>query len=169
MINFQDFVNAHLQWRAKLAEDKDKPEFDIENVRRDNLCEIGKWFHGPGKEQFGGVPEFEAAKDIHAKFHKAVACSIEDTGHSGSDDEFEALVVALKLLSEQIERLTTKNEAYVEISDQCLKAFKLADQHIAAHSNELAYAALSKLPCETCLYQGNCDEVTRLLTEIRST
>lgn len=167
MINFQDFVNAHLQWRTELAENKDKPDFDVESIRTDELCEIGKWFHGPGREQFGGIPEFESAKEIHARFHKAVAHSIEDTGHSGSDEEFEEMVVALKLLSEKVVRLLASKEAQVDIPDQCQKAFQLADGHLSAHATELAYTALSKLPCETCFYQGHCDEITRLLTEIR--
>ncbi|MEG3618991.1 CZB domain-containing protein [Magnetovibrio sp. PR-2] len=168
MINFQDFVNAHLKWRSQLAEDKDKPGFDIEKIRRDNLCEIGKWFYGPGQEQFGDLAEFDAARQVHAKFHAAVACSLEDTGHSGSDDEFEDLVVALKLLSERIVRLTASQEAEVEISDECKKAFKLAEGHISAHATELAYTALSKLPCESCLYEGHCDDITRLLNAIRN-
>lgn len=170
-MNFQDFVNAHLQWRENLALTKNRDDFDLENVRRDDLCAIGKWFHGPGGEQYGTLPEFIEAKSAHATFHGSVACSIEKTGHSGGDAEFEILVKALKKLSEAIHCQDGPETAGVKKTfvklDACVKAFVLAKAHASNQSYELAQTVLKRLPCESCELGGQCEEISAILSSIQ--
>lgn len=170
MINFQYFVNAHLQWRAKLSEDKNKDDFEIETIRCDNKCEIGKWFHGPGQAEYGRHPEFLIAKDAHADFHRTVADSLVKTGHTGSDEQFEILVKSLKRLSDALltaEESEDKPRPPLHPAlDPCKKAFKLAGAHIDARAPQLATAILTGLPCDTCSRIGNCDELKALFDRI---
>jgi methyl-accepting chemotaxis protein len=41
----------------------------METIRKDNYCELGKWLHGEGKAQYGGLPSYKACLKKHAEFH----------------------------------------------------------------------------------------------------
>ncbi|WP_419255977.1 CZB domain-containing protein (plasmid) [Caulobacter sp. ErkDOM-YI] len=49
-----------------------KGEENIEpaTIRRDDVCEVGKWIYGEGGKQFSSVPVFVEFKKVHAEFHK---------------------------------------------------------------------------------------------------
>lgn len=74
-LNFQEAIQAHLKWKARLRNyvgGISHEIFDSKIVCRDDQCQLGKWIHGPGKEH-SHVPAFIQLKGEHAAFHKAAA------------------------------------------------------------------------------------------------
>ncbi|WP_419320572.1 CZB domain-containing protein [Caulobacter sp. ErkDOM-E] len=49
-----------------------KGEENIEptTIRRDDVCEVGKWIYGEGGSKFSSVPVFVEFKKVHSEFHK---------------------------------------------------------------------------------------------------
>lgn len=56
---------------------------DPEEIRRDDLCELGGLLHGEGARQYGCDPVFKALKRAHAEFHSAAydAYSLYESVH----------------------------------------------------------------------------------------
>lgn len=44
-------------------------EIDPAVIRRDDVCEVGKWIHGEGKSKFAAHPLFQEFRKVHADFH----------------------------------------------------------------------------------------------------
>ncbi|AWM80703.1 hypothetical protein DKL61_10300 [Gammaproteobacteria bacterium ESL0073] len=70
-IYIDDAVRSHVEWRnnwfnALRAHKSDT--YEVEKVSADNLCKVGQWIYGPGKE-YEGMAEYEALKQKHAAFH----------------------------------------------------------------------------------------------------
>lgn len=65
-------VRSHVDWRnnwfTALREHK-QDSYQLEKVSADDLCKVGQWIYGLGKE-YEGMPEYEALKQKHAKFHR---------------------------------------------------------------------------------------------------
>jgi Chemoreceptor zinc-binding domain len=38
-------------------------------ISQDNLCTIGKWLYGEGKQLYAHLPEYEAMRQVHAELH----------------------------------------------------------------------------------------------------
>jgi hypothetical protein len=63
-------------WKQRLrsAIDKGKSDFTVDAVGRDNVCEFGKWLYGPTVPAVNkSMPEYEAVKSLHARFHTSAA------------------------------------------------------------------------------------------------
>lgn len=74
-LNFQDAIQAHLKWKARLknyVEGVGNETLDSKVVCRDDQCQLGKWIHGPGSAH-AQVPAYSRLKVEHAAFHKAAA------------------------------------------------------------------------------------------------
>ena len=70
----QKAIGAHGMWKARLktAIATGKSEFQVTNVKVDNLCEFGKWLYAlPVQERTS--PAGKAVQDLHAKFHQEAA------------------------------------------------------------------------------------------------
>ena len=69
-------ITAHSAWKGRLRTAVDGGEVpDPATVRVDNLCDLGKWIHGEGKE-LEARPEFQDLRVKHARFHAAAAAVI---------------------------------------------------------------------------------------------
>lgn len=63
--------SAHANVKSRLKRIiKGEEEATPESVKADNLCIIGEWIYGPGKE-YEGLSEFQNLKEIHKNFHLA--------------------------------------------------------------------------------------------------
>lgn len=73
----REAMHAHVTWYADLADRLRKGEsVDPANVDRDDVCEMGKWIYGEGLK-YEALPEYQAYKAIHAKYHHCAADSVK--------------------------------------------------------------------------------------------
>jgi Chemoreceptor zinc-binding domain len=42
---------------------------EVAVISQDNLCTIGKWLYGEGKQLYAHLPEYEAMRKVHAELH----------------------------------------------------------------------------------------------------
>jgi hypothetical protein len=42
---------------------------EVAVISQDNLCTIGKWLYGEGKQLYAHLPEYEAMRQVHAELH----------------------------------------------------------------------------------------------------
>jgi hypothetical protein len=72
------FIGAHGNWKARLKEaiDIGTSEFKVENVRRDDLCNFGKWLYSlpPADQQ---SVRWKNVRELHAKFHIEAALVLD--------------------------------------------------------------------------------------------
>jgi hypothetical protein len=72
-------INSHVMWKQRLLEHMDgasQQKLDPAVVRRDDLCELGKWLHNDGKA-YAETDHFPVVKDNHAHFHDFAARIVE--------------------------------------------------------------------------------------------
>ena len=49
---------------------KGEEPIDAATIRRDDVCEVGKWIYGEGAKSYSSNPLFNEFKKVHAEFHK---------------------------------------------------------------------------------------------------
>jgi hypothetical protein len=71
-MDFQNAIQAHVGWKAKLASYIAKPDHSLNpaTVSQDSNCELGKWLKGEG-QVYARNPEFAKLVADHAHFHAA--------------------------------------------------------------------------------------------------
>jgi len=72
-------INGHVMWKQRLLEHMDgasQEKLDPAVIRRDDLCELGKWIYSDGQvhEQ---SEHFTSVKHNHAHFHNHAARVVE--------------------------------------------------------------------------------------------
>lgn len=69
-IDFKEAISRHLQWKTNLrnAALHNEP-LDVETIRRDDCCPLGKWLHGDAQSKWRGQPRFVELLDRHKAFH----------------------------------------------------------------------------------------------------
>ena len=79
-VNWDDAVKAHAAWKMKLLNYIRDPKVKLDPcvVGVDNRCPLGIWLYTDAKQKLGGVPEFEALIEEHARFHRAVGAAVEE-------------------------------------------------------------------------------------------
>ena len=87
--DFDKAVRAHSDWKMKLGAYIRRPDQTLRavEVARDDLCELGCWIHGPGRD-LAGSSEYTRLKSAHADFHRAAADIVRraDAGEAVSED-----------------------------------------------------------------------------------
>jgi len=71
-LNLAQVIDAHMAWKSRLQSTllgTSTEQLEVAVVARDNLCVLGKWLYGVGKQQFSHLPEYEALRKTHADFH----------------------------------------------------------------------------------------------------
>jgi methyl-accepting chemotaxis protein len=74
-MNFDDAVNAHSQWKARLQaaiNGSTREVLDPVTIAMDNKCVLGQWIYGEAKVH-SELPEYVALKKEHASFHQCAA------------------------------------------------------------------------------------------------
>ncbi len=70
--NLQQLLDTHHALKEKLLKEMDgtnRKNLNVTELSQDNLCAIGKWLYGEGKDLYGHLPEYEAARKVHAELH----------------------------------------------------------------------------------------------------
>jgi hypothetical protein len=63
-------LDAHRQWKATLqAAAANRETLDVEIIKRDDCCDLGKWLASDGRRLYGGRPEFINLVGKHTEFH----------------------------------------------------------------------------------------------------
>lgn len=62
----------------------------IETISSDCQCDLGRWIHGQGQEEFGNTDEYTKLKTAHVEFHKLAADIVKqaDSGAKINEQEF---------------------------------------------------------------------------------
>lgn len=92
--NLKQLLDTHHALKRKLMDEMDGTSSERLNVSvlsQDNLCAIGKWLYGEGKDLYGHLPEYEAARKVHAELHLC-AGEILTQHQIGNEDEAQALL-----------------------------------------------------------------------------
>ncbi|WP_439493971.1 CZB domain-containing protein, partial [Bosea sp. (in: a-proteobacteria)] len=87
--DFDRAVRAHSDWKMKLGAYIRRPDQTLRavEVARDDVCELGCWIHGPGRNM-AGAKEYSELKSAHAAFHRTAADIVRraDAGETVSED-----------------------------------------------------------------------------------
>jgi len=70
--NLEKLLDTHHALKKKLLKQMDgtsTERLNANDLSQDNLCSIGKWLYGKGKELYGHLSEYEAARKVHAELH----------------------------------------------------------------------------------------------------
>ena len=72
----QNAIGAHGKWKfnLKMAVSNGKSDFEVAKVKRDDLCDFGKWLHGDSidEETKQGKP-YEVVTRLHREFHECAS------------------------------------------------------------------------------------------------
>jgi hypothetical protein len=93
-LNIKQVLDAHMAWRTRLQNilsGTSDETVEVHQVAPDNLCVLGKWLYSPGGQNFKSLPEFEALRNSHSKFHM-VAGEILAAFNSGKTDAANKLL-----------------------------------------------------------------------------
>lgn len=97
-------LDAHAAWKQRLqdvlAGRLEVPE--IHKVARDDLCALGQWLHGEGRQKFGAMTEYQKLLHSHGEFHLCVgeALSAHVAGHR---DEAETGMRNMRCNSDRVQ------------------------------------------------------------------
>lgn len=72
-ITFSDAINAHRAWKMRLQESlagNSPVPVVLDDICRDDRCELGIWLHGAGRRRYGGLHSFDELIARHAYFHE---------------------------------------------------------------------------------------------------
>ncbi|TSE33230.1 methyl-accepting chemotaxis protein [Tepidimonas charontis] len=73
-LDIDGIIDAHRQWKVKLRDAiENQTTVDVETLRRDDCCALGKWIYGDGQRRFGGKPRFSELIERHRHFHQVAA------------------------------------------------------------------------------------------------
>ena len=75
-LNLKEVLDAHNTWKHKLESailSDSTVDLDASEISQDNLCTLGQWLHGPGKQMYSHLAGYETARKAHAKFHSCAA------------------------------------------------------------------------------------------------
>ena len=92
-MNFSDAIQAHTDWKLRLdgyALGASAEKIDAGTLRQDNVCELGRWLYGEGK-QYSSDPKFGELLGLHADFHRCAA-SMAEMVQRGEGPEAAALI-----------------------------------------------------------------------------
>ena len=70
-LDFDRAIEFHHQWRVKLRNSiARKLKVDVETLRRDDCCDLGRWLHGTVAQRCGSNPVFTRLLKQHREFHQ---------------------------------------------------------------------------------------------------
>ena len=118
-LNLKNVIDAHFEWRNRLESALDgssREKYDTTDVEKDNLCTLGKWLYGPGKQLYSKLPEYKELLKIHAEFHICASEILIDHGEGYTEQASKKLDREFNDLSSQIQidlvRLFTSAKAF---------------------------------------------------------
>ena len=102
-------IAAHDQWKGRLRMTIESSRIDtpVDTIRRDDLCDFGKWLHGPTLTSSDkATTHYRTVTDLHAQFHRTAAQVVE-LALTGRKSEAETLMISggeYALISDRLTR-----------------------------------------------------------------
>lgn len=65
-------IDAHAKWKERLQDyitGRSQDDITMESAMRDDLCSLGIWLQGEGRQHYQHAPGFEALRQAHTRFH----------------------------------------------------------------------------------------------------
>ncbi|NEV64899.1 methyl-accepting chemotaxis protein [Thiorhodococcus minor] len=94
-LDFEAAKSAHLAWRARVRSYLDgRGSLSESEVMSHRECMLGRWYYGPGLEQFGHLEGMRALEEPHAALHETIAeiVALKGSGdHEAAEERFERL------------------------------------------------------------------------------
>src|ERR1022692_4636338 len=93
VFNFSSAIQAHTNWKLRLATNcrSASPEkIDVAALAKDDVCALGKWLHGDGRDH-ASHPRFRELVDAHSAFHRSAA-ALAALIERGKREEAAALI-----------------------------------------------------------------------------
>lgn len=93
-LNLAQVIDAHMAWKNRLQNTllgTSSEQLEVAVVAQDNLCALGQWLYGVGKQQFCHLSEYEALHKTHADFHLC-AGEVLIEFHNGKSDTATSLL-----------------------------------------------------------------------------
>ena len=85
MITLEKALDVHRQWKATLQmAAANRETLDVDTIRRDDCCDLGRWLAAEGGRLYGSRPEFTKLLSKHSEFHSiagVIAGLINDGAH----------------------------------------------------------------------------------------
>ncbi len=73
-ITLAEAFASHHHWKMKLEQSlKLGEKLDVETIKRDDCCDLGKWLIDEGRLQYGALPEYTSLVSKHRDFHLVTA------------------------------------------------------------------------------------------------
>ncbi|WP_170073026.1 methyl-accepting chemotaxis protein [Malikia granosa] len=70
-LDFDRAIESHHQWRVTLRNSiARKLKVDVDRLRRDDCCDLGRWLHGPAGQAWSSNPVFTRLLQSHRDFHQ---------------------------------------------------------------------------------------------------
>lgn len=108
--NFATIRFKHLMWKSRLRGYlAGTDHIDESEAVSDHDCELGKWYFGPGLEQFGHIDAMKELEEPHRRLHELVS-EIMSLAKQGRRDDAEARLEDLAALSDRIVELLSRVE-----------------------------------------------------------
>jgi hypothetical protein len=75
VMTFEEAAAAHARWRTTFSEAirNGGEGLEVEVIRLDNLCPLGRWLNGDGERAVGNVVGHRMLANVHAEFHTEAA------------------------------------------------------------------------------------------------
>jgi hypothetical protein len=119
-LNFMAAIDVHMKWRGRLEsyiQGSNKEDLQVDQISRDDQCQLGKWIHGIGNEQFGTLDTFAEMTAQHAHFHVCAGKVLATAKAGNKQDALHMLAHGDYLrASERIKMLLAK--LYVQIAER---------------------------------------------------
>lgn len=81
-INVMDEIEAHIAWKLSLQnylDGKSQGGIGLDQIMRDDLCDLGKWLHGPAKTVFGPNNKgIQMLTEQHSRLHTAAGFVVKN-------------------------------------------------------------------------------------------
>ena len=114
-VRLDNAIRAHADWKIKLrGAIQNKETLDVETIRRDDCCELGKWLHGKGRSQYGARPSFTHLIEEHRHFHEE-AGKVAQTINRGAYQEAQRQIAADSPFARASQRV---GQAIVQLSNE---------------------------------------------------
>lgn len=119
-LNFMAAIDVHTKWRGRLEsyiQGSSQEDLQVNEISRDDRCQLGKWIHGVGSAQYGTLDTFAEMTAQHAHFHVCAGKVLAMARDGRKQDALHMLAHGDYLrASERIKMLLAK--LYVQIAER---------------------------------------------------
>lgn len=119
-LNFMAAIDVHMKWKGRLEgyiQGTSREDMHVDQISRDDQCQLGQWIHGAGAAQYGTLDTFAEMRAQHAHFHICAGKVLATAKEGRKQDALHMLAHGDYLrASERVKMLLAK--LYVQIAER---------------------------------------------------